>query len=234
MAVRNSLLVKFSGKFRCCWKFTDFPAARNVIPAKVWALSGKESGCWKIGRAFGNVLDFLLRDRHSLLEFFREKHVGGNIQRIFLEDICASKKKVAPTSFCILATLRNHPAAQEQKSAIKESILPKTDLKSGSQKRGVEFKGVAFMTVLVVLTGLAVLENTLHSFCWSYKIQDKEATVTVLTVLAVSVVTATPLKLNPSFSVILIKSWKFEKVVAVSGVCSGVPKENSGKVPGNC
>ena len=55
------------------------------------------------------------------------------------------------------------------------------------------------MTVLAVL---AVLENTLPSFRWSYKIQDKEATVTVLTVMAVmavSVVTATPLKLNPPF-----------------------------------
>ena len=56
------------------------------------------------------------------------------------------------------------------------------------------------MTVLVVL---AVLESTLPSFCWSYRIQDEEATVTVLTVLAVvvavSVMTATPLKLNPPF-----------------------------------
>ena len=56
------------------------------------------------------------------------------------------------------------------------------------------------MTVLAVLTVLTVLESTLPSFSWSYKIQDKEATVTVLTVLAVmavmavSVVTATPLK----------------------------------------
>ena len=58
------------------------------------------------------------------------------------------------------------------------------------------------MTVLAVLTVLAGLVNTLPSFCWSYKIQDKEATVTVLAVLAVlevtavSVVTATPLKVN--------------------------------------
>ena len=63
----------------------------------------------------------------------------------------------------------------------------------------MSFRGVAVMTVL------AVLENTLPSFCWTLKIQDKEATVTVLTVLAVmavmavSVVTATPLKLNPPF-----------------------------------
>ena len=58
---------------------------------------------------------------------------------------------------------------------------------------------------MMVLAVLAVLENTLPLFCWSYKIQDKEAAVTVLTVLAVmavvavSVVTATPLKLSPPF-----------------------------------
>ena len=69
-------------------------------------------------------------------------------------------------------------------------------------KGGLSLRGVAFMTVLAVLT---VLVNTLPSFCWSYKIQDQEATVTVLAVLAVlavfavSVVTATPLKLNPPF-----------------------------------
>ena len=34
---------------------TDFPAARNAIPAKVWAFSGKENGCWKIGPAFRNA-----------------------------------------------------------------------------------------------------------------------------------------------------------------------------------
>ena len=61
------------------------------------------------------------------------------------------------------------------------------------------------MTVSAVLTVLAVLESTLPSFCFSYKIQYEEAAVTVLTVLAVSavvavsVVTATPLKLNPPF-----------------------------------
>ena len=31
---------------------------RKAIPAKVWALSGKENGCWKIGRAFGNAAGF--------------------------------------------------------------------------------------------------------------------------------------------------------------------------------
>ena len=46
---------------------------------------------------------------------------------------------------------------------------------------------------------LAVLESTLPSFCLSYKIQHNEATVAVLAVIAVSVMTATPLKLNPPF-----------------------------------
>ena len=61
------------------------------------------------------------------------------------------------------------------------------------------------MTVLAVLIVLAVLESTLPSFCLSYKIQCQETTVTVLMVLGVSVVvvvsvvTATPLKLNPPF-----------------------------------
>ena len=53
-----------------CWKsfpanfdaagklFPDFPAARNAIPAKVWAFSGKENGCWRIGPAFGNAAGF--------------------------------------------------------------------------------------------------------------------------------------------------------------------------------
>ena len=56
------------------------------------------------------------------------------------------------------------------------------------------------------MTVLAVLENTLRSFCWSYKIQDKEATIltvlavmAVMAVMALSVITATPLKLNPPF-----------------------------------
>ena len=49
----------FQANFDAAGKFlTDFPAARNAIPAKVWALSGKENGCWKIGRAFGNAAGF--------------------------------------------------------------------------------------------------------------------------------------------------------------------------------
>ena len=60
-------------------------------------------------------------------------------------------------------------------------------------KWGLRLRGVAFMTVLTVL---AVLESSLPSFCLSYEIQHNEATVAVLTVsavMAVSVMTATPL-----------------------------------------
>ena len=54
------------------------------------------------------------------------------------------------------------------------------------------------------------MESTLPSSCWSYKIQDKEAAVKVLTVvavlaaMAVSVVTATPLKRNTLMAVIVL------------------------------
>ena len=63
-------------------------------------------------------------------------------------------------------------------------------------KGGLGLRGVAFMTVLAVLT---VLESTLSSSCLCYKIQYQETTVTVLAVsaaMAVLVVTATRLKLN--------------------------------------
>ena len=61
-------------------------------------------------------------------------------------------------------------------------------------EKAVEFKGVAFVMVLVVL---AVLGSNLPCRCLSYKIQDQEATMTALAVVAVSVMTATPLRLNP-------------------------------------
>ena len=63
-------------------------------------------------------------------------------------------------------------------------------------KGRVSLRGVAFVALLSVLT---VLQSTLPSFCLSCKRQDQEATMMVLTVLAdsaVSVMTATPLKLN--------------------------------------
>ena len=69
-------------------------------------------------------------------------------------------------------------------------------------KGRLSLRGVAFMTALVVLTVLAVLESTLPSFCLSYKIHHNVAVLTVWAVsavMAVSVMTATPLKLNPPF-----------------------------------
>ena len=60
-------------------------------------------------------------------------------------------------------------------------------------KRGVEFKGGSLHDVLTVL------ESTLPSLCLSYKIQHHKATVAVSAVMEVSVMTATPLKLNPPF-----------------------------------
>ena len=82
---------------------------------------------------------------------------------------------------------------------------------SGCRKRRVELRGVAFMTVLAVWTVLAVLQGLdgfggsagcLALLCLSYKIQDQEATVTVLAVsavMAVSVMTAIPLNSTPLF-----------------------------------
>ena len=73
-----------------------------------------------------------------------------------------------------------------------------------SEKGGLSLRGVAFMTVLAVSTLLVVLHLALLVLLLN-KIQDKEATVTVLKVLAVSevvtvsVVTATPLKLDSPF-----------------------------------
>ena len=53
------------------------------------------------------------------------------------------------------------------------------------------------MTVLAGLTVLAVLESTLP-FRSSYKMQCQETTVSVLAVAPVSVMTATPLTINPA------------------------------------
>ena len=58
----------------------------------------------------------------------------------------------------------------------------------------MNLRGVAFMTVLVVVTVSEVLDSTLPHVCLSYKIEYQEATVTVLAFVAVSVMTATPLK----------------------------------------
>ena len=59
VAVRNSLLEKFSGKFRRCWKIIPwFSGSAKCYPCQGLAFSGKENGCWKIGPAFGNAAGF--------------------------------------------------------------------------------------------------------------------------------------------------------------------------------
>ena len=71
-------------------------------------------------------------------------------------------------------------------------------------EKGVEFKGGSLHGGYDGFGGSGE-HLALQTFAngWSYKVHDKEATVTVLTVLAVlavvavSAVTATPLKLNP-------------------------------------
>ena len=68
---------------------------------------------------------------------------------------------------------------------------------SESRKRGVEFKGGGLHDGFGGFDGSG---EHLTLLCLSYKIQHNEATVAVLTVLAVmavAVMTATPLKLNP-------------------------------------
>ena len=71
----------------------------------------------------------------------------------------------------------------------------------GVGKEGLSLRGVAFMTVLAVLTALVVLKRNSPSFCLSYKykIQHEKITVTVLAVVAILVVTTTALKLNLPF-----------------------------------
>ena len=56
---------------------------------------------------------------------------------------------------------------------------------------------MALVMVLAVLTALAALESNLPSCCSSCKMQDQEATMTVLAVSAGLVMTATPLNSTP-------------------------------------
>ena len=68
VAVRNSLLEEFSGKFRRCWKIIRrFSGSTKCYPCEGLGIF-KAAG--KLAAPAGMLLDFLLRDRHSLLEFF--------------------------------------------------------------------------------------------------------------------------------------------------------------------
>ena len=71
VAVQNSLLERFSGKFRRCWKMIpDFRQRKMLSLPRFGHFPARKAAAGKIGRACGTLLDFLLRDRHSLLEFF--------------------------------------------------------------------------------------------------------------------------------------------------------------------
>ena len=68
VAVRNSLLERFSGKFRRCWKMIPrFSGSAKCYPCRGL---GTSPAAGKLAAPAGTLLDCLLRDRHSLLEFF--------------------------------------------------------------------------------------------------------------------------------------------------------------------
>ena len=74
--------------------------------------------------------------------------------------------------------------------------------KTGCRKRGVEFKGGSLHDGFGGFDGFGGSGEHLALLCLSHKTQHNEATVavwTVLVVMVVSVMTATPLKLNPTF-----------------------------------
>ena len=102
--------------------------------------------------------------------------------------IAAESRDTMPLSFCVFGKTQGRKTKQK-------TSLPRRTPENHCRdhgKGGLSLRGVAFMTVLAVLTALPVLETQWRAPCPPYKIQNKEATVTVLAVMAVSVVTATP------------------------------------------
>ena len=83
VAVRDSLLEGSPANFNAAGTFfPDFPAARNAIPAKVWALSGKETGCRKIGPAFGNAPGFVLSETAQPSSIFLNITAYGGVAEL--------------------------------------------------------------------------------------------------------------------------------------------------------
>ena len=72
VAVRNSLLERFSGKFRRCWKMIPriFRQREMLSLPRFGHFPARKTAAGKLAAPAGTLLDFLLRDRHSLLEFF--------------------------------------------------------------------------------------------------------------------------------------------------------------------
>ena len=82
-----------------CWKnfpanfdaarkfFTDYPAAQNAIPAKLWAFSGR-----KIGLAFGHTPGFsALRPPTAFLSFSEFFHVSRTVRIARFESVSKSQ-----------------------------------------------------------------------------------------------------------------------------------------------
>ena len=126
----------FPGNFAAAWKFfPDFPAARHAIPAKVWALSGKENGCWKIGRAFGNAAGIFSSETATAFlsssEFTpRRNHYRNNSLRVIRCNGRASlhwiyvmtPKMASPDFFYVMA----NPISHAQNSSLPSAISWRT------------------------------------------------------------------------------------------------------------
>ena len=71
VAVRNSLLERFPGKFRRCWKMIlRFSGSAKCYPCQgLGRFPARKCLLENRPRLRGMLLDFLLRDRHSLLEY---------------------------------------------------------------------------------------------------------------------------------------------------------------------
>ena len=82
VAVRDSLLEGFSGNFEAAGKFfPDSPAARNALP-RFGLFLARTVAAGPSVLPSGTLLDLLLRDCHSLLDFF----LGCNLPVIKLVD----------------------------------------------------------------------------------------------------------------------------------------------------
>ena len=85
--------------------FPDVLEAHNAIPAKVWALSGKENGCWKIGPA---PQFFYSETATTFLSFLNCSRIGRIISTETKYYNCQSKQALKPrtSGFSVLGRFR--------------------------------------------------------------------------------------------------------------------------------
>ena len=81
MAVRNYLPEKFSGKFRRCWEILHRCSRQHEMLSlpRFGHLPARKTAAGKSAAPAGTLLDFLLRDSHSLLEFFSIKAIKASL-----------------------------------------------------------------------------------------------------------------------------------------------------------